>query len=286
MRLNLLAGARMLSLAAFLAIAAISASGCGTNDAQQALDPAAQAEVVKAADVTGKQSRGTAMTITGTIKTDGQSVSMKGEGVADKKSRGTFTLTVAGPDKTVEVDEVLDPPLIYMRSDVLKKELPDGKSWLKLDYAAAAKKQGLDINAFSPSGTPQSPDQALDYLKSAGATKDLGSEVVNGRTTTHYHVDADLKKMAKLSSSPNASKTADKLIELLGSDTMPVDVWIDSRHHVRREKLHYTVTAAGQSVTTDMTIELTRFGVPVRVNTPADDDTVDALKLGKNADDQ
>lgn len=275
------ARAGALSVAAILAVSMSASTGCGTDDAKQAIDPAAQAAVVKAADVTSKQSRGTAMTIAATIEAEGQKVSMSGDGLFDDEGNGKLKIDADVDGKATTIDEIVDDNVVYVRSDAFG-DLLDGKKWLKLDVEAVAEKAGIDLDAIT-GGAPQSPDQALAFLKGAGKTQKLSTETINGNKTTHYRTNVDLRAAARKSSSPNAEKTVEKLIELTGSDTMPIDVWVDQQGHVRREKIHMEITQSGKTQTTDVTVDLTRFGVPLRISPPAEDDTSDALDLLKDA---
>ena len=64
---------------------------------------------------------------------------------------------------------------------------------------------------------------------------------------------------------------------MTGNTTMPAEVWIDGRQRVRREHIVYTITKPAR-VATDITIDLSDYGKPVSVETPADSITLDALK--------
>jgi hypothetical protein len=149
---------------------------------------------------------------------------------------------------------------------------------MKVDLAAEAAKQGIDLNALGGS-TTQDPAQALDYLKGAGTSRKLGTETVNGTQTTRYHVDVDLRKVEAKSGDPAAKSSIEKLIQTTGTPTIPVDVWVDGRHLVRREQVKYDMAVQGHRASLDMTIDLTRFGVNVDAQPPAADDVVDAAEL-------
>ncbi len=62
---------------------------------------------------------------------------------------------------------------------------------------------------------------------------------------------------------------------------MPADVWIDDNDRV--VKMHFTMDASGFGVgagTAEVTMEITDFGVPVDVQAPPADQTVDFSELG------
>lgn len=274
--------ARVLTIGAAAALAAASASGCGAedkakdaaHDAAAAIDPVAQA-----ATATEQQQGGVAMTLRGGISAAGQSLPMQGHGVVDRKGRsGTFTITMTAGGRSISMDEVLAGRIIYIKSDLFGGKLPGGRHWLKLDLSAAAAKQGIDLDALGGSAT-QDPAQALDYLKGAGTSRKVGSETVAGTPTTRYHVDVDLRKVAAKSDDADAKSSVEKLIRTTGTATIPVDVWVDAKHLVRREKLDYAMTVQGQKARLTMTIDLTKFGVPVDARPPAAGDTADLTDL-------
>ena len=60
---------------------------------------------------------------------------------------------------------------------------------------------------------------------------------------------------------------------------MPVDVWVDKSGLVRREQMSF----AGNQFSMNMTIDFIRFGVPVDVNPPPDDQVLDMSSLLSSA---
>ena len=96
---------------------------------------------------------------------------------------------------------------------------------------------------------------------------------MRGVATTHYHVVLDLFKVAAAAPADQRAavrRTFAREAQLLGSHTMPIDVWIDSSGLVRRERLAIPLKApsipAGASMA--MTIDLFDFGLPVHVKAP------------------
>jgi hypothetical protein len=266
--------ARVLSIGL---VAALAASGCGAEksakkaagDAKNAFDPVAQA-----AETTSAQKGGIAMTLKGGVSAGGQDVPLNGSGVVDRTGKkGTFSFTTSVGGKSMKIDEIIDNKVIYMHSDLFS-QLPGGKKWLKVDLGAEAAKQGIDLDALG-GGATQDPAAALDYLKGAGESRKVGTATVNGTKTTEYHVDVDLRKAASKSGGADAKKSVEKLIQTTGNATLPVDVWVDDQHLVRREKLSYSATQQGQKATFDFTIDITKYGVEVDAKTPPADEVAD-----------
>ncbi len=258
-------------------VAVLAASGCGAEEsakkaagnAKSALDPVAQA-----AETTSAQKGGIAMTMTGGVTAGGQDVPLKGSGVVDRGGKkGTFSFTTQAAGKSMTFDEIIVDQVVYMHSDLFSR-LPGGKKWVKVDLRAAASKMGIDLDALG-GGTTQDPAAALDYLRGAGTSRKVGTATVNGTKTTRYHVDVDLRKAAAKSGDPDARKSVDKLIQTTGTAKLPVDVWVDDQHLVRREKVAYSAPTQGQKATIDFTIDLTKYGVDVHADAPPSSDVTD-----------
>jgi hypothetical protein len=273
---------RALTMGATAALAGGALAGCGAedsakhaaSDARNAIDPVAQA-----ADATSAQQGGIAMTMKGAVTAGGQDVPLDGSGVVDRQGKsGTFAITTAVGGKSTTFDEIIDGKVIYIKSDVFAGQLPGGKKWVKVDLAQEAAKQGIDLDAIGGS-TAQDPAAALDYLKGAGTSRKVGTATVNGTKTTQYHVDVDLRKVAAKSDDPDAKSSVEKLIKAVGTATIPVDVWVDAKHLVRREKLDYALTIQGHRASMTMTIDLTKFGVAVHADPPAAGDVADLAAL-------
>lgn len=265
-------------------VAALAASGCGAEDsakkaagdAKNALDPVAQA-----AETTSSQKGGIAMTVKGRIDVDGESVPLNGSGVQDREGKkGTASFTTQADGRTMKIDEIIVDKVVYMHSDLFS-QLPGAKKWMKVDLRAEAAKEGIDLDALG-GGAAQDPATVLDYLKGAGTSKKIGTATVNGTQTTRYHVDVALRKAASKSSDPDAAKSVEKLIQSAGTPTLPIDVWVDDQHLVRREKIAYSATEQGKKVSVGLTMDMTKFGVPVDAEAPPADQVADFSDLLKS----
>ena len=246
------------------------AAGCGAEDSvKSAVDPVVQA-------ATNTANAGSVeVAMSGKLSAAGQAVPLAGEGTFDLKAkRGHFTMTTSVPGKgEVQVEEIMDDLVIYLRSDALAGALPDGKKWLKLDLKEAGKKSGIDLAQLQQlSGGSSDPTQFLTYLAQAGDVRKVGSEVVNGTPTTHYHAVIDFDKLA--GSAGSAADSVRQVQKFTGAKTLPTDIWIDSRQRVRRQTVEITAQQP-VPVSFSLTIDYKRFGVPVDAHAPAADQTVD-----------
>ncbi|HSS59274.1 MAG TPA: hypothetical protein VLK59_14775 [Solirubrobacteraceae bacterium] len=245
------------------------AAGCGAgDDVKSAVDPVAQA-------ATNTQNAGSvAIAMSGGASAAGQEIPLQGEGVFDLKGkRGRFTMTTSVPGQQgVKIEEIVDGLVLYMHSDALAKGLPAGKTWLKLDLKAAGAKQGVDIAQLQSLSGGGDPTQFLSYLAKAGDVRKVGTEDVNGTSTTHYHATIAFDKLAG-----TAGKAADsvrQLEQMTGLKQLPTDIWIDASRRVRRQTVAISTTRP-LPIKFSLQIDYKRFGVPVDVHAPPADETVD-----------
>ena len=113
----------------------------------------------------------------------------------------------------------------------------------------------------------------------SGDVEKLGDDTVAGEHATHYRAAIDYARLAE--KLPDSSEVRDKLPKL---GTVPADVWIDDDDRV--VKMHMTIDAGAFGAgtgTAEMTMEITDFGVPVDVQAPPEDETVDLFSLERSA---
>jgi hypothetical protein len=191
---------------------------------------------------------------------------MSGSGdFSNHPNLGRLTMSVTGP-RPATMQAILTGTRIYLTSDLFRGTLPDGKTWLSLDFGKAGKALGVDMNAL---GAP-APTTTLAQLKASGKVKTVGHATVDGVATTHYSATIDPDRIAKVSSALHVDVSY-----------APVDVWVDGKGLVR--KLHIAaVESAHDSVpesVTDMTMTLSRYGERVAVRPPPAYDTFDTTDL-------
>ncbi len=240
--------------------------------------------VTLAVAATNRQAGALAFAMTGTVTTSGRPVPLSSRGVFDRRSqRGAFTTKTKLGSQAFTVQQIADKQQLYLRSPVFAGKLPGGKSWLKIDVAKASRVPGLNLDALGVSGPSQDPAQGLDYLQGAGVAKRLGAAKVNGVATTHYRVQVDLKRAAKRSTK-EAKRSIGRLISSLGgSTTLPVDVWIDGDHLIRRQHVNYDATVAGAQSAFDITTDYTAYDAKLDAQPPAAGDTFDGMASLKAA---
>ena len=228
----------------------------------------------------------------------GEPIVMTGKGVEDAGAqRGQLTFDMSAladlPGAGAicsggcDMDVVADGSAVYMRSQLLSAGL-GGKEWMKLDLERFGAAMGIPL--ASPELAPRSASEQLRLLRAvSGDVTEHGREQVRGAETTHYSATVDLRLTVE--SLPESQREAarrgmEKLIALSGQSEMPIDVWIDDEKRVRRFEMEQSMDQSGIEVKMHMTMEYVRFGVPVEVDVPDDDEVFDATDLALQQLDQ
>jgi hypothetical protein len=173
---------------------------------------------------------------------------------------------------TIRMREIMVWPVIYMHSPLFAAAL-HGKQWMKLDMAKLERANGVNLNALTTTGS-NDPTEMLQTLESeSDSLQNLGGATVRGVPTVHYRAVIDLAKAAQ--NAPAAVRAAVKksdarLVAMLGTDKMPMDVWIGQDKLVRRiaYRMAIPVAATGGTMKMDVQLDLFDFGVPVHVTAP------------------
>ena len=256
--------------------AATPLSGCGADD----ISPEAIADAAKATVATG----GSRIHLDGEISGPEGDFTMTGDGVMDAAGRrARIEYAFSGvPGLEGEMQQVMDGYVMYMRMPAFEAELPDGKSWIRMDLREATKEMGLDIAQFGGAGGSDAT-RTLDHLRATGDVEKEGEEEVRGVKTTHYRAVVDLRKYPELvpaSEREEAERGIENLIEMTGEEEIPTDVWIDDDNLIRRmrQQMEMRIPGAG-SIEMDMSFELFDFGRRVAIEPPPADDVQDVTDL-------
>lgn len=240
------------------------------NTAGLSLDPVASA-ASKTMSSSGEKVEMRAMLFTGNDSWWG---SMQGSGVMTSKAADLTILVspLEGPSFTLREVYVIEAsgPVIYFSSPPLRRQLPRGKPWLRVDVAKVLKR---DFGAKTRN-LPQTldPSEFLRLLRSRGLRPvKRGEETIDGEKTTRYHVEGDVEQLMRKA---DVSKAGARLLrQQLRSTTIPMDAWVDADGYLRREH----VTLATRALTTRLTMTLSDFGRDVSIAPPPADKSVDAL---------
>ncbi len=209
-----------------------------------------------------------AMTMKVPAESGSVTVKANGKFTTGSPVQGEMSLVLAGSgSKHIRMQEKIIWPVIYMRSRLFQRAMPNSKPWLKIDVKQLP--GGGALNAMAGASN-NNTDQALAYLKGASSdVENLGTSKVRGVTTTHYRAQINFAKVlknmtAKMRAASRA--TINRLSLATGSVTMPMDFWIDAQGRLRAEQ--YSINSAAFTGPLFTRIEMYDFGVAVHVTPP------------------
>jgi hypothetical protein len=272
------------TLTALGAGAAIVASGCG--GASSTIDPVAQAAIATSHAGGARVAFKASVTVPGL----GSPLAMEGGGNFNfKANEGILTMDMTGLPSaavaklgsgSVHMSELYKAGTVYVGSSLLDGKLPGGARWIKLDLGGLLQAEGLSASSLT-SGGPD-PSQYLQYLESEGAKLSVtGHDSVRGVPTTRWAGTINLVKAAEAQASGNKAQARANFEKVTGATSateIPVEVWIDAKHLVRRESLTISLSPEGHATQTKMSIENYDFGPTPTVNAPSGSEVYDVTK--------
>jgi hypothetical protein len=268
----------------------VLAAGCGSSGSAQVQT----VNLSRAADVSAAAAGyKIAVTMRETVPSVGQ-INVNGTGSVSPASHlGDMTMQMQLPASAgttaLPLRMVLDKTAIYVKlPPVLASKIPGGKPWLYVDLNQAAKAAGIPGfgSLFSSASSLSDPSQQLDYLRatSAGSVKDLGKATVNGVRTTGYHAVVDLAKLPGVVSGAQRG-SVEQLVAALkqkGFPTLvPVNVWIDTSHRIRRMQMSLTepLPNTNESAHIAMTQNFLQYGPQPAPTIPSASQSVNLFSL-------
>lgn len=270
-----------LPLVAATAIA-LSTGGCGTSS----VDPIAQA-----AEATG-QLPGAQITFSEQLSSPSlpQQIAISGTGYLNQSAH-TGQLTMKFPQlpgapsslSNATIQMVFQYPVFYMKfPPALSEKLPGGKPWVKINVQSAAQAAGINLPGLS-STTELDPAQYLNFLRGAsGDVTELGRETVNGVATSHYRATIQIDRVIEhlpASQRAGAQAAISQLQKLGGLSSIPVEVWIDDAHRVRRERIDIHKQVSGTPINATVTVDYVSFGSTKTITAPPPSQVYDITSL-------
>jgi hypothetical protein len=274
------AGKALATLGALAALGAggVAISGCG---ASATLDP-----IARAAEVSSQQ-EGARFSLTTQFSSPALpgGFSVTAHGSIDERTRsGEMSMDLSGIPGAAALSGggsgtmrmIFQYPVIYMSAPFLAGQLPEGKTWMKLDLTKAAQAAGVDLSQLS-SFNQTDPTQFLEYLRaSSGGVVRVGTETVDGVPSTHYQAALQLSSVLDRLPASEQSAAKAELEKLGNAGAIPVDVWVDAQGRVRRIEMTVAAnlptgtTGAAAGVSGTITMDFSSYGsVPPIVPPPA-----------------
>ncbi|MEU7228536.1 hypothetical protein [Streptomyces chrestomyceticus] len=284
---------RLLAVAATGTLSLAFVTGCGGgNDQASGKDSGKQGgasasqggaadgpQAVRAAHQKTTAAKTAKMTLLTRAQSGGNNAEVRGSGVVDLGNGSSEMVLLTGNQQIHQ--RTVDGVLYQQPPAAQRQQLPQGKSWLKVDLKKLTQQSG---------GSSQyaDPTSSFNYTKGI-SDKDVtkvGTETVDGTATTHYKVSVDVAELAK-----DNAQQAKQLRAQLG-DRLPLDIWLDAQGRVRQEKIEVKPQggkqgSSGARTSVSTTLKFSDFGTDVNVTAPPAKDTVDitdkAAKQGQQA---
>jgi hypothetical protein len=205
-------------------------------------------------------------------------ITATGEGTFDLRdqSGSMSVMTQALGSESLNLQEILNGSTVYLKLPAgAASELPtSGKQWLAVNLAKLKGIPGLSSLVGNP--VSSDPSQILEYLRAVSDSIVAdGHQQVDGVETTHYRADLSLDRIADALPSadqPAAQQALSTLEQSVQLQVLPVDVWVDAHHLVRRVEMTIAIGAPDEQTDEELTIDVVHYGPePPPVLPPADE---------------
>lgn len=232
-----------------IAVPAMASAASTPSSAIQQLSQAS------AATLAAKTAR---VSVSVSVLAAGKSVQINGTGAVNFADKAAdLTLTLPGGAGSEEVRQIGTSTYLMVPASA-RAHMPGNTPWVMLDASRVS--QAELGSSFGTTGV-QDPAAALGYLQGAVSVVRVGTSTVRGVPTTHLRATIDLAKLAAAEGG-----AAGKAVQALGTNSLPVEVFLDAQNRVRRLMLDLSVPKqAGRLALTE---DLYDFGSAVNISAP------------------
>ncbi len=261
---------RQIALALALIGSVVALAGCSVT---KAIDPIAGA-------ATKTEQDGAKLALSASVTTPaGETYSLTASGVLDKQ-QGDVTVNLPESNSQAELRylEENGDLVLYVNSAELSSKLPGDKPWVRVDLQQLGEKLGVDVGKLLD-GANTNPGQILDLLQSTGSVSTVGTETVDGTSTTHYKATIQLDQLAGKLGGSVGQVAYDELVSKGAPSTIPVDVWIGDDGLVRRVSIDDSITVSGQTASVKVQLDISDYGATANVTAPPSDQVFDVSGL-------
>jgi len=252
-------GVRFLALLLLLVVA-----NSFVNGGEAALNPIA----VAAERIEEQPGARFAMTAIYTAPGLTQSLVAHGKGARNSqtgRSRAVLSVNVPQTSTKIDVESIGDGTSIYMRGSAVSSELPQGKEWVQIQpFLGHSESEAM----LGGSDT----DSSLQMLGSAGDVEEVGTERLNGVSTTRYHAVVDFDDYADALRDEGKDEMADlyEKYDEIAPDPVEIEAWVDDRKILRRSRMVMEIPSqpGAPTLTMDMRMDFYDFGARPRIELP------------------
>jgi hypothetical protein len=271
-----------------IVLLAAGAAACGSTGSATGAESGSSAHVIEtayAAAVNAKTAKVdfTASTRSNSTSGSNESATVTGSGEVDLTNQG-YEITVNSPSGgSIEVLRVGTIEYIQI-PPAEQSTVPGHLPWESIDLNQVDEaKLGKSASQLA-SIDSDNPGQVLSNLTGvSNSVTDVGGSTLKGVPTTEYRAQVSLTKEAARATAragPKAGAAITQEAQALGTDTLPVEVWIDAQGLPRQVSEKVPVPAASTGATNGsgsvtVTMGFSDFGVPVELTPPPTDQVAD-----------
>jgi len=193
----------------------------------------------------------------------GQQLAMSGSGV-QKGNEARLSMRMRSPGLDSRIDAILVHEsghyVMYLRSPIFASQLPNGRTWLRIDLSRQASSLGVDFSSLASASQTLAPLE-----KGLVSTTRVGRDVVAGTSTTHYRAVIDIKRAARALPAYGRQVAAIERATGIRLGRIPYHVWVGADGRVHRLRYSMPSVSGGQSV---QTMTFVAFDQPVSIAAP------------------
>jgi hypothetical protein len=172
-------------------------------------------------------------------------------------------LNISADGQAYGMDEIVNTNAMYLKSPAFSALTgPTHKPWIEIPLSSLSPNLGSSLSQLLQNLQNGNPMTQTRMLAAAANVRAVGTQVVNGVSTTHYTGSFQASSaLAKLSPSLRSELTP--LLKLVSGD-IRFGVWIDGQHVARKITEVYTIFGD----TMNMTANITAVNQPVHIALP------------------
>jgi hypothetical protein len=181
-------------------------------------------------------------------------------------------------DSGMPMQLVQTPDEMYISTSQLRERgRADGVEWAQVDLSELDDKTGLDLQRANQF-TEVNPEAMLRALRTTGDARKTGSDNIRGVVADRYSGTIDMRRYPELVPAKDretAKRTADVMVKQWGGPTQTLDVWIDDRGLILRERMPMHFSVDGEKVKALLVLDFLDAGRAQQVEVPDGDSVVD-----------
>jgi len=186
-------------------------------------------------------------------------------------------MTVAGQKTSGRM--VLLDNVLYLKMPQLSAMIAPAE-WVEMDVSKIDELGGRSFEELMDQTRQLDPMAQIRMLQASGDFHEVGTEAVGGVRTTHYAGSVEVSKLSELSGlDADLRRLVEEKYAELGVSTLNYEVWLDRDFLVRKMVTNLPGSAGTQTIT----LTISDYNQPVKIEAPPASATVDLQELARQA---